>query len=285
MITENPRQVEDIRILVKKYLKELKKSIKSPKQVKKDVDFLITNNVKFMEEKWISGKKYLRTYYAFKCIEDYPLDVLALSIAIDSIINALDDLLDENLKIEEKVSYICILIENLSLMFSKNLNEMFNKEINEYFSKILSIAVGEQIYQTKIKKSRSKKELFINIHKYYKIRSLDIDIYFTLPLTNKGYKQNEVKNIIQYARIFRIINLFLKDLKDLKHDLTQNIFTPVTYLYQKNKKELLFSFYQHLKDIYKKEINRKYRNQIKYNISKMLLTEMQILEDALKELL
>jgi hypothetical protein len=220
-----------------------------------------------------------------QCIKDYPNNIKLISVAIDSIVNALDDLLDEELDASEKATYICILIENISYLISNIDDKKMSKEITKYFAKILEIAIGEQIYRKKIILSKSEKKLFRNILEQYKIRSQDIDIYFLLPLISKNYSPYKIKNILEQCRIFRIYNLFLKDLKDLKHDLKAGIFTPVTYLYQKNKSQLM-NFYMYLKHETSPLINKiQKHDDITNNIISLIEKEDKNISIFLKNLL
>ena len=100
-------------------------------------------------DKWNTGRKTLRTEIAFKIIPNYPTTVLKISLAIDAMINMLDDILDELMEKEERALHIIELIRVFAIFNQQNISTEVQHKISEYFNKILCIAIPEIIYNKK----------------------------------------------------------------------------------------------------------------------------------------
>jgi hypothetical protein len=94
-----------------------------------------------LTERWRTGRKTVRTQIARMLIPNYPKSVLHISLAIDAIINLLDDLLDEILVDEQKASYILEMVRVLALFNHLQVAPRFQTRIAEYFNKCICIGL------------------------------------------------------------------------------------------------------------------------------------------------
>ena len=194
-------------------------------------------------QNWLSGKKYIRTLFMHRVMEDhYPQKAIQLSLSIDAIINILDDILDEDLDNQTKTAYIVEFIRTMAIFTSKISDPYRAKMIERYFNKIISIAIGEKIYKNLIKNETGAEKTKRLLLEVYTCRSLDMDIFVELPLLEIQFKSKDVDKMLILGRHFRILNLIKKDIDDIEHDKRGGIDTGVTLAFEKeNPKELIKS--------------------------------------------
>lgn len=191
-----------------------------------------------LTDKWISGRKSLRTEIAHNIIPEYPAEILKISLVIDSIINLLDDSLDELMEKPERALYVIELVRALALFNKLNISSEAKERIFEYFNKILVIAISEILYEEKIKMSDSfEKQVDYSI-KCYDCKCLVMDIFVELPLIELHGCKNHVKEITRLARIHRALYQIKKDFRDLERDLRNQTETPIVILSTEGKGEL-----------------------------------------------
>ncbi len=194
---------------------------------------------------WISGRKYVRTYYIMEAFPAYSKHAQELSIKLDAMVNLLDDLLDENLSREEKALYIVELLRIISNFSRHNKDKTLSDYIGRYFNELICIASLEDIYCRKIEKEKDKFELIDHMIKIYDCKSNDMNIFADIALQDLGISDKASYDAVKSsARHFRAINLISKDLNDIEHDLeqgTDSIIILVKDNYGKGYKEVLQS--------------------------------------------
>jgi len=182
---------------------------------------ILKNSSEFMINKWRKKKKYLRTWYVIQVFGDsYPKKILKKSLFFDALTNILDDLFDEALNFEERKMYILEMGKILSFLFRwDNFGE--NDAASAYFQKLIFMGIGDTVLREHLKRNND-----IDLaKKIYELRSMDIDIFIDLVLQLKKLsKKKELKN---YCRIFRALNLIKKDILDIHHDEKIGQDTPV----------------------------------------------------------
>ncbi len=214
------------------------------------------SSVNQLTEKWISGRKYVRTYFIKKALINYPKKGLSLSIQLDVIVNILDDLLDEELKKMEKVLYIVEFLRVFAIFNKTRINPKISKAIAKYFNELICIAVLEDVFYKMIENCHEDDEIINNLIKVYDCRSNDIDIFAQIPLFEiYGGVNKEVSKIITAARYFRAINLLKKDLGDINHDIEHNTTSVILILRENDRidyKSILNKFSDHYLDEFSK---------------------------------
>ncbi len=127
------------------------------------------------------------------------------------------------------------------------------KLYSEYFSKILCVAVSEMHYSKKMQNAEKTDELIQHAISCYNYRAYDVDIFFEIPMLVLYGKIDG--RIIDLARIFRAVNLIVKDWNDLEHDLKNETLTPVVIIamnHPENAKNYIMDILEH----YHSEINK-----------------------------
>ncbi|MEX2725599.1 MAG: hypothetical protein Q6367_017065 [Candidatus Freyarchaeota archaeon] len=265
------------------YLKKLEKELGYGTDLAENLRQVLSTSARNLSDKWRSEAKYLRTKYSKMAIPDYPEEVLKISIFVDAVVNLLDDVLDEELTKEQKAVYLIELIRVLTFHHGINLPKNLKKLISDYFNKIIFVAVSENSLYKKLLGVSDESVIFDLCAKSYLCRSLDMDIFVELPLTKNGYRRNEIKSIVESARLFRVINLVKKDYVDLLHDKKFGITTPLTILGNKNipiEKFVLFldSYCKRMTPTPKSERSR----LIIENFSEMVKKEEEFLKKNLR---
>lgn len=180
--------------------------------------------------RWLAGKKYVRTLFAKKAFAEYPEDITRISILIDAIINILDDILDEEMGKELKALYIVELIRVLSLFSYHDSDEKIRNAIGNYFNKIISVAIAESVYKNLMREESGANKLIEYSIQAYDFRSLDMDIFVELPIIRLYGGVEKNREVVKIARVFRVLNLIKKDMKDVEHDRKNQVETVVTLL-------------------------------------------------------
>ena len=222
-------------------------------EIMKQITSLLNTSSQNLTAKWLSGRKYARTFFVKKAFPNYPSDIEKISISVDAIINLLDDILDEKMDRECKALYLVELIRILSIYNYQNFEKNIQNAIGNYFNKIISIAILEEVYKNLIKNNTAFNIISNLSIQIYDCRSLDMDIYVEIPFL-KLYNQNNEKNkIVKIARIFRALNLIKKDIDDIQHDKENNTETVITLISDKtNFNDFIINFIEHYKSEAKK---------------------------------
>jgi hypothetical protein len=162
---------------------------------------ILTISSQNMTSKWTSGRKYVRTLFAQKAFANYyPSKQLELSLAIDGIINILDDLFDENMNKKVKALYIIELLRINSLYNLHTPPKNIQIAFGHYFNKLISLAVAEDCYQKQIKNENNINKIIKASVEIFSCRSQDIDIFNEIALVN--YKNKKTANkIMEMGRI------------------------------------------------------------------------------------
>lgn len=265
-----------------KYLLEFEKKLSKDSNLNEAFSNYLTLSSKSFTEKWNAEKKHLRTKYAIQAIPDYPKNITILSVSIDSIINALDDLLDENLTKDEKALYIVEMIRVMSLKSLFNLSKDMAMAISNYFNKILLVAISEAVYTQVFEDEKDIMERFNCGALSYKSRSVDVDIFFDIPLIELGYSKKDIDTIMKAARSFRMVNLARKDLLDFEHDKENQNFNLLIMLY--NDGVRIQNFIDHIYKTAKEDLPKSKDKKVAAiltNLESMLELEKKKFDEAL----
>ncbi|MBN1169235.1 hypothetical protein JXA63_05085 [Candidatus Woesebacteria bacterium] len=235
--------------------------------------------------KWDDGKKYIRTEYVMEMFgKSYPGRFLMSSVMMDSMINILDDLYDENLTRDERKMYLIEYLRVVAIFNMLGHSERLQKSIGNYFDKLITLAVAEQAILKEIEKAKSMKKIVKLSNKLLLMRSHDIDIFVQMVLEDKSVNY---LSLLDCARCFRSINLLKKDILDLQHDIDNDQPTLVTNL--RSRADFNFKVYVgELTDYFKKMLikKKKYiKNDYKLiynNLMKMFDNESNVLFEILK---
>lgn len=177
--------------------------------------------------KWLSGRKYSRTVFVKQAFgKFYPKKYIEISMSIDAIINILDDLLDEKINGKEKTLFILEFLRVYSLYNSRNIKEKIQTAIGHDFNKLISLAIAEKIYQKMIAKEKNIKKIIEYSMQIFNCRGTDIDIFNEIALTDVK-NNNAVRKVKEMGRIFRAVNIFKKDIKDINYDKKNGVETIV----------------------------------------------------------
>ncbi len=221
--------------LIKEYKKTVKDSLNDLgiifKREAKEFSFLkesafkkiFLRSASLITNKWKSKKKYIRTSLVLEAFGDlYPLDVLEVSLLTDSMVNILDDLIDEPLSKEEKTVYVLEFLRVFSLHA-----DLFPKEISRslrtYIEELIALAVAEDKLQNYFKSGKLDYGEFLkNSFSLFNFRAMDIDIFIDLASYKKRSLRNSLK-LKKISRIFRALTIVKKDLNDIDHDKKNNL--------------------------------------------------------------
>jgi hypothetical protein len=235
--------------------------------------------------KWKKREKYIRTEFVATAFDsDYPREVLGISVAIDAMINILDDLLDEDVAKKAKTLYILEYLRIFSLYSKTKPNPFIQECMFNYFNKLIMLAVFEGNVLKKVKEEKQTSKIIRYASKLLMIRAYDIDIFVEVVLDSLDIKKDR-EDILDIARAFRAINILKKDVIDIPYDLSHRQETLMTYLSQRKgfeysdfMKKLLDNFINGMKDKSKKctikscrrflEMSSKDRDSILSQISK-----------------
>jgi len=231
-----------------------------------------------LADMWSTGRKTLRTAIAYQMIPDYPENILLVSLSIDSLINLLDDIFDEVMEKKERAVYIIELMRILAVLIKQKTSHEIQSIVSSYFNKILCIAISEMAYANQIKTSRAFEKKLICSIQSYNCRSLDMDIFFELPIHKLNGDEKEKKQIVSLGRVHRAISLIKKDYVDLKHDSESQTETPLVIL-SKEGDAALRKYMDALIDHYEKE----YKEFDSAGFSKGLRPVVERLMDSISE--
>lgn len=180
-------------------------------------DVLVTSS-EMIVSKWESGEKYIRTQFVTLAFGDrYPKDRLETSIAIDAMINILDDLLDERLTEDQKKLYVLEYLRAFSVFSKQQVDESLQEDLGTYFNKLITLAIAEGEFLERVKAHDDLGAVVDDSFELLLIRSLDIDVFVELA-AGKGVNDEKLARLKQAARLFRTINMLKKDIIDIDHD-------------------------------------------------------------------
>lgn len=199
-----------------------------------DFAFFINSGIENLIQKWRSGRKILRTNVAKEIIDDYPEKILRSSIIIDASINLLDDLFDEKMDKQEKGLYIIELLRINAILLNEGLNVQQQKYLSMYYNKLLCIAIPEFIYKEKIMNSDYIDDVIRMTMQCYDCKSMDMDIFLELPLSEMDKTSDEIQSTVDMGRIHRALVLMKKDIQDIDHDVSNDTITPMVILHQRD---------------------------------------------------
>jgi len=180
--------------------------------------------------KWLSGRKYSRTVFVKRAFgRFYPKKYIEISMSIDAMINILDDLLDEKMEDKEKTLFILEFLRVYSLYNSRNIKGKVQTAIGHDFNKLISLAVAEKVYQKMITKEKNIEKIIEYSVQIFGCRGTDINIFNEIALTD--IKNNNIaRKIKEIGRIFRAVNIFKKDIKDIDYDKKNGMETIITLM-------------------------------------------------------
>lgn len=180
--------------------------------------------------KWLSGRKYSRTVFVKQAFgKFYPKKYLEISMSIDAMINILDDLIDEKVDDKEKTLFILEFLRVYSLYNSENPKGKIQIALGHDFNKLISIAISEGIYQKMIAKEKNIEKIIEYSVQIFGCRGTDINIFNEIALTDVK-NNNAAKKIKEIGRIFRAVNIFKKDIKDINYDKKMGMETIITFM-------------------------------------------------------
>ncbi len=203
-------------------------------------------------ERWLVGRKTVRTSYAQMMIPGYPESVLSLSLLLDAIINILDDLLDEVLIQEQRATYILELVRILAVYNHLSISDSLRQRIATYFNKCICIVISESIFRDKIREAKNSEKKIDYTIQCYDVKSIDMDIFIELPLIALHGARIRLNEILQLARVHRAIALIKKDFQDIEHDMKNGTETPIFLLSREGSEELkqyMMKLFKHYKRV------------------------------------
>lgn len=272
---------------IQKILKSLKMDGNSLMPAYRQVLNMSSQNI---ANKWLTGRKYARTYFAQKAFgKFYPKKHIELSLTIDAMVDILDDFYDEKISKEKNGLYLIEYLRVFALHNSFAPEKKMQKAISHYFNQLISLAVAENVFLDLIKKEKKLENLIKYSSNLLLCRAMDIDIFNEIALIN--YDRKVKKNIMKIGRIFRAINIFTKDIKDIEYDKKNGMESVVTHLF--SRKSLDFSLYINgLMNYFKSEAyniavkSKEESPQIKIpidNFYKMMLKDIKTADKLIKK--
>lgn len=222
----------------------------------------LKESAKQVTAKWSSGRKYCRTLFVQNAFGDlYPDKYTELSLFVDAMVNILDDFFDEELGKEVKGLYILEYLKLFSLFnFSEHSNRL-KDDLGVYFNKLITLALAEDFYEKRIAKSNDLGDIVSDSAKLLLCRGMDIDIFTRIALLDSRAKDSN-DNLLKLARIFRALNIFKKDIKDLEHDRANGIQTVTVTVedkgidYKEYSKSLIENFHEEIGKLKKPRAER-----------------------------
>jgi len=189
---------------------------------------ILSKTSQVVSERWIKKEKYLRTKYAYNVYKDeYPQDLLVLSLCIDAMINILDDFYDENLSKEKKQIYLIELLRVNSFINQHMPSLDLLNELGFYFDKLITLAVAENFSLAEMKRNDNEDFIKNTATSILLTRASDVDIFVQLA----EYKNN-ITSLVKDFRLFRALNILKKDILDLENDIASGQESVVTFLHQ-----------------------------------------------------
>lgn len=189
------------------------------KEIEEGIRSVLTMSSENIIDAWVNKRKFCRTSFVMKAFgKFYPSEHILLSLSVDSIVNILDDLYDEDLDEKQKTLFIFELTRNLSLL-SLEKADKFNLCLGNYFNKLITLAVAENSIEKNLPEISSNQILFDTSVDLLSLRAMDIDFYCEVALKAYDAKTLVKENILELCRVFRILNILKKDILDIEHDL------------------------------------------------------------------
>lgn len=234
-----------IKKFVKIYKKTIPKNLKNIKSILKNAEInnpiivnsyekILFNSTEKLTEKWMSGRKYARTSFVKEAFSEfYPKEYTELSLYIDTMINILDDLLDEEMDKNEKTCYVVEFLRAFSLYHQKCPQKKIQIAMSHYFNKLITLAIAEGHYKNFIKKEMNMNKIIKYSIESYTIRSLDIDIFNQIALIDYKEPNQKTEKIKQIGRIFRAVNIIKKDIEDIEYDTKNNMESIISIIIKK----------------------------------------------------
>ena len=236
-------------------------------------------------ELWKNEKKVCRTNSVKIAMGNkYPDSVYDLSLTLDSIINNLDDILDNELSEGKKALHLLEAGKNIGKMMSisSELNKKFMIVIESYFNHIIPIICGGEATYTKyLEGSKNESDIIKYCKKYYNSRIIDMDAFIEMPAIESGMSDLEIKKMIKLGRNFRALNLMKKDLIDIPEDTKNNTKTAFTILKSRGLEVKKYSnrlCEMYLKAIKEIEFKTNELNEIKQKFYEMAKKDMKEME-------
>ncbi len=267
--------------LIKEYKETVKESLKDIEIIlKKEVNplFVVKKNVfenifkessNLIINKWRNKKKYTRTLLVVKAFEGlYPPEILKISLLTDSLVNILDDLIDEPLDKKEKTIYVLEFLRVFSL-YANLFPKKVSYSLRLYIEELITLAIAENRLQDYFKLHTLDYGKFLeSSFDLFNYRAMDIDIFVNLASYKKpSFKKSlYLKNI---SRIFRALTIIKKDLSDLSHDRKNGLNNLFLVVGSGNNE--IRSYLNDLLDLFKREIFELKKKKSKTNNRKKAL--------------
>ena len=216
---------------------------------------ILKHSASQITQKWSSKKKYCRTLFIQRALQEYyPKQYTLISLQIDSLVNILDDLLDEDMNRKIKMLYM-IEFSRIFSLHEGNCPEKFKQMLKKYINQLITLAVAEEYYQKMIQKESDFQKIVKISTDLLLCRAMDIDIFTKIGLAKFDIPINKKNIIEEAARIFRAINILKKDIDDISHDQENNIKTMTIIILLKNNIDF-HSYITHVAD----KLNQKLKN-------------------------
>lgn len=235
---------------IKIYHQSIKKNILGVKSILKKLrmkklplslyENVLTQTSDQIISNWATGRKYSRTLFAQNAFGKwYPIKYTQLSLCIDTMVNILDDFLDEVLDKKTRVNYIIEFLRIFST-YESECPLKIHRSLKEYFEKLITLAVAEGFYQKQIAQEKDLNKIVKDSADLLICRGQDIDVFIEIALLN--FKNRKAIPVIKkIGRIFRALNILKKDIKDIEHDQKNKIDTVVTLIFSRD--DINFSVY------------------------------------------
>ncbi len=232
----------------------------------------------YIENKFKSGRKSFRTGFVKKAFgKYYPKEAYFYSKCLDEYTSAMDDLYDDT-KMAEKEVRINVLLAHKVVMdvvlWPKTLREI----AFDHFEKMVKIAAFQEFTNSELSKTKHENKAIEIAMKNYEVRAIDIDFAIKIPAYFSKSRKKEIKLLLDAGRVFRGINLFFKDIKDIRHDIFHKTKTPVVIFHKKGfdiqlLKEKMYENSMKKIQTLKRETNNETVLKIIKNFEKMIKNE------------
>lgn len=197
---------------------------------------ILHRSSEYVSGRWEKGEKYTRTEFVMSAFGSrYPESIVGLSLSIDAMINILDDLLDENLEPKIKMLFVVEYLRAFAIYNSLITNSMINERMSSYFNKLIMLAVFENAILSEFKKNSDLSKMSFMATELLISRAQDIDIFVEIALLSSKFSEIDKELILKSARYFRAVNIFKKDILDIRHDKENGQETLVTVALDKSK--------------------------------------------------
>ncbi len=189
---------------------------------------ILSKTSQVVSERWLKKEKYLRTKHTVSVFGDnFPKDLLILSLCVDAMVNILDDFYDEPLSKEQKQIYLIELLRVNSIINCKIPSLNLLADLGEYFDKLITLAIAENFILQQIKENLEFEFVISQGSSLLLTRAYDMDIFVQIA------EHNNTQNTLIYEfRILRALNILKKDILDLRRDIETDQESIVTCVYQ-----------------------------------------------------